>query len=546
MTRVLVVGSGLAGLIAAVRATDAGHQVTLVTKQGLPDSNTRWAQGGIAAALFPDDSVESHTQDTLRAGAGLCDPVAVRVLCSEGPARVRDLIRFGVDFDRDESGVTRGLEAAHSRSRVLHAGGDATGAAIEAALVATVRERAARSLRNAGARLRILEHTMLVDLTVHDARVTGAVLLGPDGELRTSPADTVILATGGAGVLFPHTTNPSLATGDGVAAAWRAGASVADLEFYQFHPTALAVPGTPLVSEAVRGEGAVLRNAGGHRFMLTVHPDAELAPRDVVARGIAREMAKQGGEPVRLDATGLGRELLERRFPTITAACRAAGLDWAVESIPVAPAAHYWMGGVLTDIWGRTSLPGLFAVGEVARTGAHGANRLASNSLLEAAVFADRAVRALRLPVRVSTGPTTERLVPTGPATGNVDREALQQLMWECAGVLRSGEKLAAASVILADWASREKVTQSTAPRNMRIQEYEDVNLLDLARVTVASALAREESRGAHYRSDFPDSRPELARAVVWSRGTALDTAAGMQSTLNLDHPTEAEEAIAC
>jgi len=546
MTRVLVVGSGLAGLIAAVRATDAGHQVTLVTKQGLPDSNTRWAQGGIAAALFPDDSVESHTQDTLRAGAGLCDPVAVRVLCSEGPARVRDLIRFGVDFDRDESGVTRGLEAAHSRSRVLHAGGDATGAAIEAALVATVRERAARSLRNAGARLRILEHTMLVDLTVHDARVTGAVLLGPDGELRASPADTVILATGGAGVLFPHTTNPSLATGDGVAAAWRAGASVADLEFYQFHPTALAVPDTPLVSEAVRGEGAVLRNAGGHRFMLTVHPDAELAPRDVVARGIAREMAKQGGEPVRLDATGLGRELLERRFPTITAACRAAGLDWAVESIPVAPAAHYWMGGVLTDIWGRTSLPGLFAVGEVARTGAHGANRLASNSLLEAAVFADRAVRALRLPVRVSTGPTTERLVPTGPATGNVDREALQQLMWECAGVLRSGEKLAAASVILADWASREKVTQSTAPRNMRIQEYEDVNLLDLARVTVASALAREESRGAHYRSDFPDSRPELARAVVWSRGTALDTAAGMQSTLNLDHPTEAEEAIAC
>ncbi len=546
MTRVLVVGSGLAGLIAAVRATDAGHQVTLVTKQGLPDSNTRWAQGGIAAALFPDDSVESHTQDTLRAGAGLCDPVAVRVLCSEGPARVRDLIRFGVDFDRDESGVTRGLEAAHSRSRVLHAGGDATGAAIEAALVATVRERAARSLRNAGARLRILEHTMLVDLTVHDGRVTGAVLLGPDGELRTSPADTVILATGGAGVLFPHTTNPSLATGDGVAAAWRAGASVADLEFYQFHPTALAVPGTPLVSEAVRGEGAVLRNAGGHRFMLTVHPDAELAPRDVVARGIAREMAKQGGEPVRLDATGLGRELLERRFPTITAACRAAGLDWAVESIPVAPAAHYWMGGVLTDIWGRTSLPGLFAVGEVARTGAHGANRLASNSLLEAAVFADRAVRALRLPVRVSTDPTTERLVPTGPATGNVDREALQQLMWECAGVLRSGEKLAAASVILADWASREKVTQSTAPRNMRIQEYEDVNLLDLARVTVASALAREESRGAHYRSDFPDSRPELARTVVWSRGTALDTAAGMQSTLNLDHPTEAEEAIAC
>ncbi|TFC94605.1 L-aspartate oxidase [Cryobacterium sinapicolor] len=561
MTRVLVVGSGLAGLIAAVRATDAGHQVTLVTKAALPDSNTRWAQGGIAAAMFPDDSVESHVQDTLRAGAGLCDPVAVRVLCSEGPARVRDLIRFGVDFDRDESGVTRGLEAAHSRSRVLHAGGDATGAAIEAALVATVRERATRSLRGVGARLRIQEHTMLVDLTVQDGSATGAVILGPDEVLRTIIADTVILATGGAGELFPHTTNPSLATGDGVAAAWRAGASVADLEFYQFHPTALAVPGTPLVSEAVRGEGAVLRNASGHRFMLGVHPDGELAPRDIVARGIAREMAKQGGEPVWLDATGLGRELLERRFPTITAACRAAGLDWAVESIPVAPAAHYWMGGILTDIWGRTSLPGLFAVGEAARTGAHGANRLASNSLLEAAVFADRAVRALRLPRRmpaagsgqasVSTGSTTVGSVSTGStiggsSTGGVDRDAVQQLMWECAGVLRSGEKLAAASVTLAEWATRPTPPDGTAPLNMRVRAYEDANLIDLARVTVASALAREESRGAHHRSDYPDSRSEIARTVVWSRVTTLDTADGMQSTLNLAHPTEAEEAIAC
>ena len=579
MTRVLVVGSGLAGLIAAVRATDAGHRVTLVTKSGLPDSNTRYAQGGIAAAMFPDDSVESHVRDTLRAGAGLCDPVAVRVLCSEGPARVRDLIRFGVDFDRDESGLTRGLEAAHSRSRVLHAGGDATGAAIEAALVSTVRGRAARSPHDGGARLRIQEHTMLVDLTVQDDRVTGAVLLGPDAELRTIPADTVILATGGAGVLFPHTTNPSLATGDGVAAAWRAGASVADLEFYQFHPTALAVPGTPLVSEAVRGEGAVLRNVAGHRFMLDLHPDAELAPRDIVARGIAREMVKQGGVPVRLDATGLGRDLLERRFPTITAACRAAGLDWAVESIPVAPAAHYWMGGVLTDIWGRSSLPGLFAVGEAARTGAHGANRLASNSLREAAVFADRAVRALRLPVRgavrVSTGSTTggsttggvgagglgagglgaggsttrglgARGSTTGGLGAGVDRDSLQRLMWECAGVLRSGEKLAEASVTLADWATRKTGPDSLPHRDMRVRAYEDANLLDLARVTVASALAREESRGAHHRSDFPDTRPELARTVVWNRGTALNAAEGMRSTVNSDHPTEAEEAIAC
>ncbi|MBC7443747.1 MAG: L-aspartate oxidase [Ramlibacter sp.] len=562
MTRVLVVGSGLAGLIAAVRATDAGHQVTLVTKASLPESNTRYAQGGIAAAMFPGDSVDAHFLDTVRAGAGLCDPVAVRVLCSEGPARVRDLIRFGVDFDRDESGVTRGLEAAHSRSRVLHAGGDATGAAIEAALVATVRERAARagSLRESGALahrgLRIREHTMLIDLTVRDGRATGAVLLGPDGELHSTAADTVILATGGAGALYPHTTNPSVATGDGVAAAWRAGAAVADLEFYQFHPTALAVPGTPLVSEAVRGEGAVLRNVHGHRFMLDVHPGAELAPRDVVARSIAREMAVQKGAPVLLDATGLGRDLLERRFPTITAACREAGLDWAVEPIPVAPAAHYWMGGVHTDIWGRSSLPGLFAVGEVARTGAHGANRLASNSLLEAAVFADRAVRALRLPAggpvhsgwTVSTVQRKTERDTTGPGT-TVDRAALQRLMWESVGVLRSGDGLAAASVALEGMTMRPKPGSGV---NMHLRAYEDANLLDLARATVAAARSREESRGAHHRSDFPESHPELARTVLWRLGGEYPGTDGtgdvrtMQSTTNLDDPTEAEEAIAC
>ena len=367
MGSVLVVGSGLAGLTAAVRAADAGHDVTLVTKATLPESNTRHAQGGIAAALFRDDSVDTHMLDTLRAGGGLCDPAAVRVLCAEGPDRVRDLIRFGVDFDSDDSGLTRGLEAAHSRSRVLHAGGDATGAEIQAALVATVRGRADRS--GSGAAVRILEHTMLTDLVVRGGRVVGATVLGTSfgegldkldhrgPELRVIDADAVILATGGAGSLYRHTTNPAIATGDGVAAAWRAGASVADLEFYQFHPTALAIPGTPLVSEAVRGEGAVLRNAKGERFLLAVHPDAELAPRDVVARAIAREMAAQGGEPVLLDATSLGRELLESRFPTITAACLAAGLDWAVEPIPVAPAAHYWMGGVAPTSGGAAPFP---------------------------------------------------------------------------------------------------------------------------------------------------------------------------------------------
>ncbi|WP_104163281.1 L-aspartate oxidase [Cryobacterium sp. N22] len=551
MTRVLVVGSGLAGLIAAVRATDAGHRVTLVTKAALSDSNTRYAQGGIAAALFPDDSTDAHILDTLRAGAGLCDAAAVRVLCEEGPARVRDLIRFGVDFDRDESGITRGLEAAHSRSRVLHAGGDATGAAIETALVATVQERAKRAHALGGDQITIHEHTMLVDLIVTDdqgsARVTGALLLGPDGDRHTVSADAVILATGGAGALYRHTTNPAIATGDGVAAAWRAGAAVADVEFYQFHPTALAVPGTPLVSEAVRGEGAVLLTSTGERFMPAIHPDAELAPRDIVARGIAAQMKAQGGAPVLLDATGLGRALLESRFPTITAACRAAGLDWAVEPIPVAPAAHYWMGGVATDGWGRTSLSGLYAVGEVARTGAHGANRLASNSLLEAAVFADRAVRALDAEeqgppffddldvIAELDGAVLDSADPDSAehADGTlVDRGTLQELLWEAAGVHRSGSGLTRAAVTLAGWRAVDRAGAGVA-------ELETGNLLDLGRLIVAAALAREESRGAHHRADFPDSRPELARPHFSRRPESLTR------TL-LTVPSQPSEAIAC
>ncbi|MGO4692175.1 L-aspartate oxidase [Glaciibacter sp. 2TAF33] len=592
MASVLVVGSGLAGLIAAIRASDAGHDVTLVTKAALSESNTRYAQGGIAAALFPDDTVDSHVRDTLHAGAGLVDAEIARVLCSDGPERVRDLIRFGVAFDRDESGLTRGLEAAHSKSRVLHAGGDATGAAISSALGATVQRRMMRNPR-----LVIREHTMVVDLLVDGDRVAGATVFSTGGVGGESAAptehlraDAVILATGGAGMLYRHTTNPAVATGDGIAAAWRAGASVADLEFYQFHPTALAVPGTPLVSEAVRGEGAVLRNAHGERFMLGVHPDAELAPRDVVARAIALEMAAQDGEPVMLDATGLGPALLESRFPTITAACRAAGLDWAVEAIPVAPAAHYWMGGIVTDGWGRSTLPGLFAVGETARTGAHGANRLASNSLLEAAVFADRAVRALgepvpmpgpvpmpRGPVRTSgqsrhtpgaalASPGDAALPPmrhTPPDAPVMTRDALQRLMWREAGVLRSGEGLAAASATLAGAGRPTAMPGATAGERMRAQE--DANLLDLARLTVCAALGREESRGAHRRADFPRQRAELASSLAWTRGSARSvpvdfvtspshSALGAQphteqsptTTPPATAPSQAEEALAC
>jgi L-aspartate oxidase len=515
MTRVLVVGSGIAGLWTAIRAAEAGCDVTVVTKAALGDGATAWAQGGVAAAIFAGDAPARHAADTLAAGAGLGDPEAVRVLADEGPARIRDLIRFGVGFDRDESGIARGLEAAHSRARILHAGGDATGAAIQAALVATVRRRG----------IRVLERMTLVDLVVESGRVAGIRAISGDDDSPASAgaslelgADAVVLATGGSGCLFRHTTNPDVATGDGVAAAARAGALVADLEFVQFHPTALAVPGTPLISEAVRGEGAVLRDAEGRRFLLEVDPRAELAPRDVVARAVWRRMAQQGDTPVVLDATHLGAERLAARFPGIDAACRAAGFDWTREPVPVVPAAHYAMGGVVTDLDGRTTLPGLWAVGEVARTGVHGANRLASNSLLEGAVFAERAARDLASAasapaVSGTTQPVVGRIgrhagAPLGapggasddalpaapaPATAIVDRGELQQLMWDHVGLERDASGLAAASARLDGWRAPGVVDRRTA---------EDRNLLDLARLTVAAALARTESAGAHTRTD--------------------------------------------
>jgi L-aspartate oxidase len=383
------------------------------------------------------------------------------------------------------------------------------------------------------------------DGRVHDRRVVGVrVLSATTGRAQEALfADAVVLASGGAGNLYAHTTNPAVATGDGTAAAWRAGARLRDLEFYQFHPTALALPGNFLVSEAVRGEGAVLRNQAGERFMLDAHPDAELAPRDVVARGIAIEMAAQGGSPVLLDATALGAEFLAGRFPTIDRACRAAGLDWAENPVPVTPAAHYWMGGIATDTWGRTSLPGLFAVGEAACTGAHGANRLASNSLLEAAVFAHRAAGALvsrrpqaasstsQLPLveereerarpfeTAASGLLRTPLETSGSASGTgriVDRGALQQLMWQAAGVHRSGGALAEAAETLASWSAAEPT--SAGASELTVADRENANLLDLARLLVAAALERRESRGAHFRSDHPAVSDEFARHLEWAR----------------------------
>jgi L-aspartate oxidase len=510
---IIVIGSGIAGLIAALRLSRQ-FRVTLVTKSEIAESNTRWAQGGIAAAVFPDDSVAEHVADTLRAGAGLCNRDAVEVLCSEGPARIKDLIRLGVPFDKCNGDLARGLEAAHSRARVLHAQGDATGLSIEMTLV--------RALRKAD--VQVLEHTFASDLSLQNGRVTGLKIIAENGQHRELDADYIILASGGAGHMFLHTTNPAGATGDGIAMALRAGARLADLEFYQFHPTALAVPGTFLVSEAVRGEGAVLLDVHGRRFMQTLHPDAELAPRDVVARGIAMQMAAQGGHPVLLDATKLGAEFLAQRFPSIDAACRARGLNWANEPIPVTPAAHYWMGGVWTDLWGRTSVPGLLAVGEVACTGVHGANRLASNSLLESLVFAWRCADRLQensfawsdsAQPREIEGATELRLpseLSSSQAT-LLDRKQLQSLMWNKVGIERNGHDLQSALEQLNAW----RVEGTTIP------SLEVANLLDLARVTTGAALARCESRGAHYRNDYPERSSDWQHSIVFQQQVTVE-----------------------
>ncbi|MFP5234245.1 MAG: L-aspartate oxidase [Acidobacteriota bacterium] len=566
--QVVVVGSGIAGLIAALELS-RGYHVTLVTKALLADSNTRWAQGGIAAAVFADDSAASHIEDTLAAGAGLCDPEAVRVLCSEGPERIRDLIRLGVRFDRTASGeLARGLEAAHSMPRVLHAGGDATGLSIETALVHAV--RAARNIQ-------VLENTFALDLVVKDGAAAGLEVLDARGGRRILEAEAVVLASGGAGEMYLHTTNPSVATGDGLAMALRAGAQLADVEFYQFHPTALAAmekapldesgaagrggaaaaaeagaarPAPFLISEAVRGEGAVLLDIHGQRFMEKVHPAAELAPRDVVARGIARQMARQGGAPVLLDVRGLRpreelAEFLARRFPSIDAETRARGLDWSREPIPVTPAAHYWMGGVRTDVYGRTSIPGLYAVGEVACTGVHGANRLASNSLLESLTFAWRCAHLLlseeAAGMAASAGKRPETFLAEAslPAANReaepevkraagegepVSRRELQRLMWAKAGIERSREGLQEAARRLSGWHGVD-----AGAKDARLEELETRNLLELARVVVAAALAREESRGAHFRSDFPTPRPEWRRSLVYRAPAQSLRQSGMQ-----------------
>ncbi|MFK4761074.1 L-aspartate oxidase [Microbacterium sp. ZW T5_45] len=494
---VVIVGSGIAGLTAALHAHEAGEHVTIVTKTALGDGCTPLAQGGVAGVYGPGDSRERHAADTMDAGAGLSDPAAVDVLVRDGAERIAELIARGVAFDRSPDGeLLLGREAAHSRARIVHSGGDATGAAIARALVAAVR----------GTTITIIEQAFLVDLLVTEGAVHGIRLLrdGVESELQ---ADAVVLASGGAGQLYAHTTNPLGATGDGIAAAIRAGARVDDLEFVQFHPTVLASGPAFLISEAVRGEGATLVDDDGRRFVFDSHPDGELAPRDVVARAIARRSAAQGG-PVRLDATALGADRLRERFPTIDRVTRARGFDWSVEPIPVTPAAHYLMGGVTTDLHGRTNLRGLFAVGEVARTGVHGANRLASNSLLEGAVFGARAAAALSAPwPAVADGQVPSATVPRLASDRDVDgtasvftRATLQQLMWDEVGLLRTTRGLEHARGLLRAW-------RAGAPAPASAAEHEDANLLLLADATATAALTRSVGVGAHHLE-----APELER----------------------------------
>jgi len=485
--------------------------VLVITKGSIDDCNTKYAQGGIAAAIGKNDSPELHFKDTIVAGDGLCDEKVVRILVNEAPDRITDLVNFGVPFDTLNGQIALTTEAAHSMPRILHAGGDATGEHIEVTLSKQVRL----------AKIPVLEDCLVTEILLEKGTARGIKALDcRTGSIEEFGCRFLILATGGAGQLFKFNTNSEIATGDGVALAFKAGAKIVDMEFFQFHPTALRLPGVPpfLISEAVRGEGAVLRNVDGYRFMPDYTPQADLAPRDIVARSILYEMERTGSDRVFIDAIHLPPFITTTRFPHIYRFCLDHGLDITKGLCPVAPAAHYMMGGVKVNNWGETNIAGLFAVGETACTSVHGANRLASNSMLEVLVFGKRIVERTRKKAKPKPPATSQgreirhrlsrRQVPQAVPAPSLS--ALQLLLWDKVGIIRNKESLTEAVNILAAW-------QKSSPRPTDRPSYELDNLILSGRLVTEAALLREESRGAHFRSDFPQSSPQWQHPIIFT-----------------------------
>jgi L-aspartate oxidase len=505
----IIIGSGIAGLYIALMARELGS-VLILTKGSIDECNTKYAQGGVAAAIGRTDSPEMHFADTMAAGAGLCDEAAARILTEEAADRIADLIRIGVPFDTVDGEIALTKEAAHSSPRILHAGGDATGGQIEDTLTGKVRNDGITVLENFLATQIIVEDGVVKGVSAYDSRT---------GSIEQLTCRFLILATGGAGRLFKLNTNSEVATGDGVSLAYRAGAEIMDMEFFQFHPTALRIPGVPpfLISEAVRGEGGILRNVENHRFMPDYCDEADLAPRDIVARSILSEMNKTHSDRVFLDVTHISPKIVTTRFPQIFRFCMDHGLDITKVAIPVAPAAHYTMGGVKTNIWGETNIAGLFACGEAACTGVHGANRLASNSILEVLVFAKRIMKRTQEVASPSSLEQSDGGIKALPIRHVEARKPwvtlalLQSLLWDNVGIVRSKEQLQEAADTLAVW-------ETMVGEPMDRPSYELSNLVLAGRLMTEAALIRQESRGAHFRSDCPEPSNQWLRHIVFRK----------------------------